>query len=142
MNSVPWFSLLALAAGGWAVWRGVGPWLADRRFRQAAHSAAGTITQMRWYQHGSGSRSRSVGHPVLRFETDDGRTVETESYAGDSAGGAEEGDRVDVLYDPVDPARARIAAPAAMEIGTAALSVGVGLLFVLFGLRGLIAQLT
>jgi hypothetical protein len=48
--------------------------------------------------------------------------VETESYAGDSAGRADEGDRVDVLYDPADPARARIAAPAAIEIGTAALS--------------------
>jgi hypothetical protein len=29
-----------------------------------------------------------------------------------------------------------------MEIGTAALAVAVGVLFVLFGLRGLIAQLT
>jgi hypothetical protein len=139
---MPWFSLVALAAGAWAVWRGVGPWQADRRFRQTARDAAGTITEMRWYQRGSGSRSRNVGHPVLRFETDDGRVVETESYAGDSAGGAEEGDRVDVLYDPADPARARVAAPAAMEIGTAALSVVIGVLFVLFGLRGLIAQLT
>jgi hypothetical protein len=139
MNTVPW---VALVAGGWGVWRGVGPWLADRRFRRTAGSAAGTITQMRWYQHGSGSRSRSVGHPVLRFETGDGRVVETESYAGYSAGAAEEGDRVDVLYDPAAPARARVAAPAGMEVGTLALSVVVGVLFLLFGLRGLIAQLT
>jgi hypothetical protein len=59
--AVPWFSLIALLAGGWAVWRGVGPWLADRRFRQTARDAAGTITEIRWYQRGSGTRSRMVG---------------------------------------------------------------------------------
>jgi hypothetical protein len=142
MSGLPWFSLVVLGAGAWGIWRGLGPWLADRRFRRTARAAAGTITQMRWYLRRGARGSRTVGHPVLRFALDDGRVVETESYAGDSAGGAGEGDRVDVLYDPNDPTRARVSSPAAMEIGVWALSAGIGGLFVLIGLRGLISQLT
>ena len=49
---------------------------------------------------------------------------------------------MNVLYDPGDPARARVAETAGAELGLWAMYVAVGVFFVLFALRGLVAQLT
>ena len=45
---------------------------------------------------------------MVRFRTQDGRTVETESETGTSSFSRRPGEQVEVLYDPLRPEEARI----------------------------------
>jgi len=92
---------------------GVRALLAGRRFERAAHRAEGTVVDVRSRvvrrssSSGRGSRSRTIHIPVVRFAIPDGRTVETESGGGSSFAPTI-GSAVTVLYNPADPARARL----------------------------------
>jgi Protein of unknown function (DUF3592) len=81
-----------------------------RRFVGRASSATGTVTDIknrRSTSHSSeGSRIRR--YPVVRFQTQEGRTVEFESETGTASFSQGPGERVDVLYDPLRPEEARI----------------------------------
>jgi Protein of unknown function (DUF3592) len=81
-----------------------------RRFVGRASSATGTVTDIknrRSTSHSSeGSRIRR--YPVVRFQTQEGRTVEFESETGTSSFSQGPGEQVEVLYDPLRPEEARI----------------------------------
>jgi Protein of unknown function (DUF3592) len=85
-----------------------------RRFVDAAASAAGTVTNSvsRWHSDpgddpGDDPGVSRLSHPVVRFVTGDGRTVEFESQVGSTLA-PKVGQQVTVLYDPLKPKEARI----------------------------------
>jgi Protein of unknown function (DUF3592) len=54
------------------------------------------------------SEGKVFVHPVVRFTTAEGRTVEFVSASGSSPASHSVGDRVEVLYDPDDPQDAQL----------------------------------
>jgi hypothetical protein len=81
-----------------------------RRFVAASASATGTVTDSvgRWYSDpGDDPGVSRLSHPVVRFVTGDGRTVEFESQVGSNLS-PRVGQEVTVLYDPLNPKEARI----------------------------------
>jgi Protein of unknown function (DUF3592) len=104
---------LALAAVG-AVFLvlGVRNFLRTRRFVNQSSSATGTVTDVKTRTSrshtGDGPRLRTYRYPVVRFQTQDGRTVEFESETGTSGFSQKPGEQVEVLYDPMRPEGARI----------------------------------
>lgn len=81
-----------------------------RRFVAASASAKGTVTDSvgRWYRDpGDDPGVSKLSHPVVRFVTADGRTVEFESQVGSNLA-PKVGQEVTVLYDPLNPKEARI----------------------------------
>ena len=89
---------------------GIRNFVRTRRFVSRALSATGTVTDVknrRSTSHSSeGSRIRR--YPVVRFQTQEGRTVEFESETGTSSFSQGPGEQVEVLYDPLKPEEARI----------------------------------
>ncbi len=75
-----------------------------RAFLARAHRVPGVVVDLSW------SRSRNGGtyHPVLRFQTLDGRTVQATSDVGSRPAPARPGQAVTVLYDPENPQEARL----------------------------------
>lgn len=81
-----------------------------RRFVAASASATGTVTDSvgRWYRTiGDEPGFSRLSHPVVRFITGDGRTVEFESQAGSNLA-PKVGQQVTVLYDPLKPEEAKL----------------------------------
>lgn len=81
-----------------------------RRFVAGSASATGTVTDSvgRWYSDpGDDPGVSKLSHPVVRFVTGDGRTVEFESQVGSNLA-PKVGQEVTVLYDPLNPKEARI----------------------------------
>jgi Protein of unknown function (DUF3592) len=89
---------------------GIRSFVRTRRFVSRALSATGTVTdvKIRTSTSHSSEGSRIRRYPVVRFRTQDGRTVETESETGTSSFSRRPGERVEVLYDPLRPEEARI----------------------------------
>lgn len=97
-------------------------------FAGSARRAAGSVTGVRERQSWTGDASwlgsststdgidafRGVRRPIrlyfpiVRFETEDGRVVETEVMYGTTIASARIGDAVIVLFDPADPTRAQL----------------------------------
>ena len=105
---------------------------AARRFHAVALRSPGVVTDLRYRSVG-----RNIGSgtwfPVLRFNTADGRQIDTEAMYGRRPAAARRGDEVTVLYDPADPTRAALEG----KIGGSALGVMLlvmGLLFATLGL--------
>jgi Protein of unknown function (DUF3592) len=81
-----------------------------RRFVASSASATGTVTDSvgRWYRTiGDEPGFSRLSHPVVRFITGDGRTVEFESQAGSNLA-PKVGQQVTVLYDPLKPEEAKL----------------------------------
>jgi hypothetical protein len=90
-------------------------WLATRRARArsaafragAAHTQA-EITDIRWKTVGPLPDRDRLAYPMLRFALPDGSLIETRSEVA-TAPACEVGDRVEILYLPDEPRRARVA---------------------------------
>ena len=81
-----------------------------RRFVAVSASAKGTVTDSvgRWHRNpGDTPGSSRLSHPVVRFVTQEGRTVEFESQVGSNLSPGI-GQEVTVIYDPLNPQDARI----------------------------------
>ena len=81
-----------------------------RRFVAASASTKGTVMDSvgRWYRDpGDDPGVSKLSHPVVRFVTQDGRTVEFESQVGSNLSPGV-GQDVTVIYDPLNPNDARI----------------------------------
>jgi len=91
---------------------GIRNFVRTRRFVSRASSATGTVTDVKirtsTSHSGEGTRVRRYRYPVVRFQTQDGRTVEFESETGTSSFSQGPGAQVEVLYDPLKPGEARI----------------------------------
>jgi Protein of unknown function (DUF3592) len=101
------FEYIGLVVGAGLTWAGIRVLRRTRDFERIAWRASGVVTEVRWlWREGT---NRRYAYPVVRFPLPDGRVVHTESDVGSSPSPVSAGDRVDVLYDPVDPTRARVA---------------------------------
>lgn len=65
-------------------------------------------------------------HPVVRFRTAAGRTVQSQTLVGANPAPAKPGDRVPVRYDPTAPHRVELASGAANTSTFGCLFVGLG----------------
>ena len=128
--NIMWVVLLAGAAAlGRALWQ----WRRARELHERGVAVMGVVTDIRasWTSSGETQLSKCV----LRFETPDGRTVETvSSEVPGHSPRAEVGESVPVVYDPDDPQRARIEGISGNEVFAWALTGAVGGLFCLLGL--------
>jgi hypothetical protein len=118
--NIMWAVLLAGAAAiGRALWQ----WRRARELHDGGVAVMGVVTDVRVSWRSSGDSDRRIVRCVLRFDTEDGRTVETVSseVAGTSAR-AEVGESVPVVYDPEDPQRARIEGISGNEVFTWAIT--------------------
>ena len=97
----------------------------DRDFQAVALRAPGTVTDLRFRSVGR-RRASGTWFPVVRFDTADGRRIDTEAMYGRRPAPARRGEEVTVLYDPADPTRAALEG----KSGGGAL----GLIFVVVGL--------
>ena len=137
---------LVLAVGG-AVFLvlGVRNFVRTRRFVSQASSATGTVTDVKTRASrshtGDGPRVSTYRYPVVRFQTQDGRTVEFESETGTNTCSQKPGEQVEVLYDPLKPEEARIKTFMMLWFGPLIFSVVGFFLFVFGSLFGLIALL-
>jgi hypothetical protein len=103
------FEYLGLVVGAALTWGGIHFLRRTRRFERIAWRAPGVVTEVRWQWREGISDTERYAYPVVRFALPDGRVVDTESDVGSSPSPVSAGDRVDVLYDPADPTRARVA---------------------------------
>lgn len=141
MEGFELFRYLPLAFVAFGVFfaaNGVRALMTGRRFDRAAHRAEGTVVDVRSRvvrgSSSSGSRSRTVYMPVVRFAIPDGRTVETEAGGGSSLAPVI-GSAVTVLYDPAEPTRVRLeGVPGAGGTLVSAFHIVFGLVFALLGL--------
>ena len=105
---------------------GIHTYRSSRRFERNAQRASATITKLT--QKSIGRRpgvSGLIWVPTVRFQAADGRTIEVEAAAGTNPSSHQEGQQVDVLYDPRTPEHVRLATGGAGAI----FSYG----FILFG---------
>jgi hypothetical protein len=109
-----------------------------RDFRRRARRGWGQVIRLRMNQTGGSRRERrnsAVYHPILRFTTVDGQTVEAESPVGGNPPPARPGERVAIMYDPGDPTQVRIDSPMGSGTLLGAVFMGVGLLLLVIGVR-------
>jgi hypothetical protein len=124
--------LIFAAAGALFAGIGIAAARSSRHFEQAAARATGTVTEM---------RSRAVGRtgggmvwiPVVRFQTDDGRTIDAEAGGGTNVKRWEPGQPIEVSYDPANPADVRVPGSGGGMIQGVFLGIGI-----LFGVTGLL----
>ena len=133
------------AAGAWFFVLGVRNYLRTRRFTRQASSSTGTVTDVKARTRRShtsdGPRMRTYHYPVVRFQTQDGRTVEFESETGTSGFSQKPGEQVGVLYNPLKPEQARINTFMMLWFTPLIFSVVGFCLFVFGSLFGLVALL-
>jgi hypothetical protein len=93
--------LAILIAAGVAIYRVA----ANRAFHRAAVPGEAEITDIRWKTVGPLPERDRLGYPMLRFTLADGSVFETRS---ERHAEGDVGDRVDILYLPDQPSRARV----------------------------------
>jgi cytochrome c-type biogenesis protein CcmH/NrfF len=124
---------------------GVRNFVRTRRFVNQASSTTGRVTDVktrtRRSHTSSGPRVSTYRYPVVRFQTQDGQSVEFESETGTNTFSQKPGEQVEVLYDPLRPEQARIKSFMMLWFGPLIFSV-VGFFLLVFGsLFGLVALL-
>jgi hypothetical protein len=86
----------------------IGTFVKELRFVRGAERATGTVIDLQEERStDSDGGFHYVYHPVVRFTTAEGRTVEFRSPSGSSSP-PDIGDSVEVLYDPDDPSDAQL----------------------------------
>ncbi len=85
----------------------------ERAFVRAAERATGTVTEL----HRDVDADGTTYFPVVSFRTRAGDSVTFRSSAGSNPPSYEVGERVEVLYDPADPQRAKTSGFFALHIG-------------------------
>jgi hypothetical protein len=108
MGALSLMPLAFVAVGAFFAWYGIRNARAADAFRRAALPAQAEITDVRWEAIGHPGDTDMVAFAVVRFTLPDGRIVETQTDHGTNWPPGKAGDRVDVLYLPDDPTRARI----------------------------------
>jgi hypothetical protein len=124
--------LVAMAGGAIPMMVAVFLGWRTRRFLETAVDAVATVIGNRY----SGGGESASYHPIVRFSTREGETVEYEDSLGTNPARYDEGDSVPVKYDPSRPQKARIStgfrlwfAPVLVGgIGAVVLVIGAGLL--------------
>jgi hypothetical protein len=102
-----WAPRVGLAVGIGLLVAGAATFVHTLRFVERAERATGTVIDLSEVIDRSEGSISVVYHPVVRFTTAEGRTVEFRSPSGSSSP-PDVGDRVGVLYDPDDPQDAEL----------------------------------
>jgi Protein of unknown function (DUF3592) len=123
-----WVPLVCLALGVGLLLASAATFVHTKRFMAGAEHATGTVIDL---SEDFSSDDETV-HPVVRFTTAEGRTVDFRSSTGSSSP-PDVGDRVDVLYDPDDPQDAKLSGFFDLWLWTIALG-GLGIAFTTFAL--------
>lgn len=127
------FSLL----GGLLVLIGVFIFIRTRIFISKAQEVKGTVIQMVWSRGSEGGGGYS---PVYQFRTIDGQTIVVSDSLSSNPPMFQEGQTIDVLYDPENPQKARIKKWMSLYFVSVLLG-GMGLIFGGVGVALLIGQL-
>jgi hypothetical protein len=83
-------------------------------FTSGSYRATGNVVELKKVRHYSTSTSKSISgyktvyYPVIRYQTEDGKTIIFTSSSGNYPSPYKNGDRVEILYDPENPQKARI----------------------------------
>ena len=107
------------------------------RFLNTALPATGTVVRLEWRVTRTGADTRTDAYPEVAFTLPDGQKVQAIARTGRFPRPAEEGDVVEILYDPSDPQQIDLASQAprsVMTMGYRFLAVS----FAVMGLGGLI----
>jgi hypothetical protein len=111
--------------------------LNDREFRSTAVETTGTVVAYETHYDTDEGRRRESYSPVVRFTAPDGRQLEARTNVSTSSR-PRIGDRVTVLYQPDDPADARIDTATTRLVGPL-ITGGLGGIFAIVGAILLIA---
>jgi hypothetical protein len=104
-------------------------------FIEASDRAEGTVVQVVSQARTSNGEQKTYFYPVIEFVTRDGESVRFQDSTGSNPPEYREGERVQVLYDPLTPESARIESFAGLWLMPTVL-LGFGAVFVLFGVLG------
>lgn len=102
-------------------------------FAARAQTAPGEVVDNVWRDVGRSAEVTLLAFPRLRYRLPDGTVVEELSFEGASPPVAREGSAVEVLYDPADPRRVRIAQDRSIHRALPTFIVVIGALFALLG---------
>ena len=103
------------------------------RFLTQAHHTSGTVTSIDTETKTSRSGIQSVYYPIVEFDTDDGQHVRFVGSTGSNPSSFNEGDAVDIVYNPVQPNDAKINSFTQLWFGPMVSGLIGGLFFLLFG---------
>jgi hypothetical protein len=110
-------------------------WMRTREFISKAQETKGTVVRM---LSKSGSKGGIIYAPVYQFRTIDGRTIEVEESIYSKPPQFQEGQSVDILYEPQNPEGARV--KKWMNLYSLPLVLGgMGVIFVGIGIVSLIS---
>lgn len=106
-----WLLALALvfaAVGAVMIFFGFRKFNDSRGFKATASSAEGTVTGFEMYDAPGIDPREDIHYAMVRFTPEGGEAVEFRGPSRDGPVRLDEGDTVDVLYDPEDPTDARV----------------------------------
>jgi len=92
----------------------------ERRFIAAATRTTGTVVDL---VYETSSDHGSAYYPVVRFASPSGDSVTIRSRTGSNPPSHRVGDRIEVLYDPANPAHAKMAGFLSLHIGSFILTI-------------------
>ena len=125
-----WVVWLPTVAGLGAAGYGAAQLVKTRQFLERSQRTEGTIVGWRSEQAGSPSDQQTEEYPTVRFRAPDGRVIETETELPLSTR-LKVDTPVDVLFNPADPRRARVATHGGRGYLSGTLWVVLGLAFAL-----------
>ncbi len=102
-------------------------------FAARAQTAPGEVVDNVWRDVGRSTEVTLLAFPRLRYRLPDGTVVEQLSFEGASPPVARPGSTVEVLYDPADPRRARIAQDGSVHRALPTFLVVMGAIFAVLG---------
>lgn len=112
-------------------------WMRTREFISKAQETKGIVIRMLSKR---GSKGGIIYAPVFQFRTIDGRTIEVEESMYSKPPQFQEGQSVDILYDPQNPEKARVKKWANLYFLPLVLG-GMGAIFIVIGIVSLISYI-
>ena len=103
-------------------------------FAAGAATASAEVVDNQWRNVSYSSDASLLAFPLLRYRLPDGTLVEQLSFEGASPPVARTGSVVDVLYDPADPRRVRVAKDRAVHGALLTFFVVMGILTAVVGI--------
>lgn len=100
----PIFAVIGFALLGAATWM----FLRTRAFIEQAMTTVGVVVELVEETRSGRDGNETYFYPVVRFQPASGDEIQFRSNVGSNPAGYRQGEQVPVLYDPAQPAEARI----------------------------------
>jgi len=101
-------------------------------FLQRAENATAEVVDYERKLSNPNSASSAAYYPIVSITSESGESIRAETNVGRSPPAFEIGAQINVLFDPDEPGKARVATPFGLW-GAAALFAGFGFLFLIVG---------